>query len=320
MQINKATLDFLFQQWDQRFQAAFDATKVYWNLYGTEMPSGSERTVHSWLEQQTGLREWVGARIINNVIARDYTLANKLFELTIGLDANKVADDTFGVFGPAVDQIGQQSALWPDDQMTATLIAGITKLCWDGQYFFDTDHPVDLDDGSKGTYSNKLIGAGYDLTADPIAAWDAVSATAMEVLDTAGRPVMTEAPDTIMCSPRLRRYAMVVANAGLTAQAIKNAALTDNVGGAGVTNVFEGSVRVIVNSRLPSAGNVWYALKTSGPIRPLIWQLREAPMLTARNQPDDPKVFDENTFLYGVKARGAAGYSFPWLAYRASPA
>lgn len=317
MQLNRTNLDFLFQQWDQRFEAAMQAQRTYQELYATTMPSASTSTIHSWLEAQEGLREWIGARQIDNVVARDYTLVNKTFEKTIGLDREKVADDTYGVFGSAVDGLGVASRLWPDDVMTTIVENGTTNLCWDGQPFFDTDHPVDLDDASKGTFSNNLVGAQYDFGTDPAGAYDLGCIALAEILGADGRTHDT-VPDLIMVPSRKKKGMLTLINAELTAQAIKNVAGSENVGGAGATNVFQGSITGLVNTRLRDP-NAVYLMKAAGPIKPFIWQLRQATQLVALNGPTDANVFNEKKFLYGVDGRGAGGYSLPWLCVRLAP-
>jgi phage major head subunit gpT-like protein len=317
MQINRTNLDFLFQQWDQRYQSAFQATPKFWQLYATLMPSSSERNVHSWLAQQSGLRKWVGARQIDSVVARDYTLANEDYEKTIGLDRNKVLDDTYGVFGTAVDDLGMQTGEWPDDVMTPVVANGHASLCYDGQNFFDTDHPVDLDDATKGTYSNSLVGAAYDLSLDPIGAYKRGRAAGMKFVGESGRPLGVIF-DTLMVPPDLEEAALKVANAQMTAEKIRNVAATENVAAAGVSNVYQGTVTVVVNPKLTNQSAA-FLMATKRPVKPFVWQLRQPPNLIARTNPDDPSVFDAKTFLYGVDARGAGGYSFPFLALRLSP-
>lgn len=318
MLINKPNLEFLFQQWDQRFQDAYEATPVFWQMYATLMPSSTERTVHSWIAQQSGLREWVGQRIVEDAVTRDYTLTNKDWEKTIGLGRNKVADDTYGVFGPVVEDLGVQSRLWPDDVMTTVVENGVTAVCFDGQPFFDDDHPVDIDDPSKGTYANNLVGASYDLSADPIGAYKRGRAAGMKFRGEGGRPLGVIF-DTLMVPADLEEPALKVANAQLTAEKIKNVGNTENVAAAGVTNVYQGAVTVMVNPKLEDQ-TAAYLLATRRPIRPFIWQLRQAPNLVSRISPEDPRVFETKEFTYGVDARGNGGYSFPFLALRLAPA
>lgn len=63
------------------------------------------------------------------------------------------------------------------------------------------------------------------------------------------------------------------------------------------------------------SGTPWFLLDVSRPIRPFIWQEREPFTLTSLVRDEDPEVFNNNRFVYGVRGRGNAGYGLPQLAY-----
>lgn len=63
------------------------------------------------------------------------------------------------------------------------------------------------------------------------------------------------------------------------------------------------------------SGTPWFLLDVSRPIRPFIWQEREAFTLTSLIRDEDPAVFFNTAFTYGVRGRGNAGYGLPQLAY-----
>lgn len=320
MLINTQNLQFLFLQFSQIFKTVYSTQPVYWQFYASEMPSSTEKNVYGWLAQFTGMREWVGPRQVDNASARDYELKNKDYEKTVGLERNKVLDDQFGFFSTVIEQLALQGAWWPDDICTDAIVNGTTDECFDGQPFFDTDHPVDLDNAAAGTYSNKLTGAQYDLggSGNALAAYKLARAAMMKVKGESGRS-LNLIGNVLMVPPDLEGPALEVGNAQLTAQAIKNAAGTDNVAAAAPTNVFQGTATVVVNPRLTDQ-TVWYLLCTTRGVKPILFQKRQAPTLVQRTAPTDPSVFDKKEFLYGADARGSSGYSFPFLAFRMAPA
>ena len=63
-------------------------------------------------------------------------------------------------------------------------------------------------------------------------------------------------------------------------------------------------------------GTPWYLLDVSRPIKPLFWQLRKKPDFVPKNNVTDDNVFFDDEILYGSKARGAAGWGLPQLAYK----
>lgn len=64
----------------------------------------------------------------------------------------------------------------------------------------------------------------------------------------------------------------------------------------------------------------WYLLDTSRVIQPLIWQERVKPMMTSLNKEENENVFLHDEYLYGIRARGNAGYAFWQLAARCTNA
>lgn len=79
-----------------------------------------------------------------------YTIRNKDWEATIEVDRNDIDDDTMLGYAQQAESAGQSAAELPADIIGRLLSGGFTNFCYDGQYFFDTDHPV-----GKGVASNK---------------------------------------------------------------------------------------------------------------------------------------------------------------------
>jgi phage major head subunit gpT-like protein len=73
-------------------------------------------------------------------------------------------------------------------------------------------------------------------------------------------------------------------------------------------------------SNLNAAGQVepWFLVDLSKPLKPLIWQEREAAHFWMITDPNDSKVADTGLFGCYAEARGAAGYTMPFLAYRST--
>lgn len=126
----------------------------------TVVPSSTGTETYAWLGQLPKMREWLGDRVIQNISTSGYSLINKDFEQTVSVDRNHVLDNVLGQYSMILQQMGFDVAVFPTELVWNTLAAGFTSLCYDGQYFFDTDHPVTLADGSASTYANTDGGAG----------------------------------------------------------------------------------------------------------------------------------------------------------------
>lgn len=313
MEITPASLNVFFQGLNFQYRDMYAKTPTYWANVATEIPSSSEANIYPFLSMIPGLREWVGARVVNNAALRSYVLVNKHWESTISVDRNKLKDDQYGFYGAIAGMLGQQVAEWRDRELARVIEAGTTQTCWDGQPFFDTSHPVDPDNTGAGTNSNKLIGATYDISGnsgDPLVAYAAVKA-AMALWKREDGAQIATIPDTIMVHPNEEKFGKQIKNALVTLQ--------NGTGSAGVSNVFQGDVNLIINPYLTTtSGKPWYLMKTMAPVKPFIWQNREDANLVARMSLTDENVFKLRQFEWGVDLRGAAGFSFPFLAFRAS--
>jgi len=315
MDLTPSNLDFLFKSLNFSYKQGYGAKKKYWQDIATEIPSGGEGNIYPFLSMIPGLREWVGPRVINNVSARSYAVPNKHWESTIALDANKIKDDQYGIYSTVAGMLGTHVAEWRDRELARIIELGTSANCWDGQFMFDTDHPVDPDNSGAGTNSNKLVGATYDISAtgNAVAAYAAAKA-AMALWKREDGLQMGTIPDTIMVHPNEEVFGKAIVNAGNTAVVFGS-----NTAAAAPTNVFQGELKLIINPYLTvTSGKPWYLLSTQAPIKPFIWQTREEANLVTRTAITSDNVFLLRQFEYGVDLRGAASYAFPFLAFRMS--
>lgn len=160
MIVNSATLQALRVGFKTEFQNAFDAVPQMKDKVAKTVKSSTALNTYGWLKGLTGLREWLGPRQIDNLSEASYTLLNKHFEKTIAVNRNNIEDDNLGMYSDGFSMMGDGAARLPEELVWGLLKAGFTTNCWDGQYFFDTDHPVMLADGSMSTYANTDGGSG----------------------------------------------------------------------------------------------------------------------------------------------------------------
>jgi len=115
----------------------------------TEVPSGSASNTYGWLSDLPTIKEWVSERQFAQLSQYGYTIANKTWENSIRVKRENIEDDQIGQYSVIAQAFGQQVAEFPDTLSFPLLVAGFSTLCFDGQNFFDTDHPM-----AGGTYSN----------------------------------------------------------------------------------------------------------------------------------------------------------------------
>jgi phage major head subunit gpT-like protein len=143
----------------KNFQMSFDQFKAMWSEIATEVPSSTGSNEYGWLGDFPGMREWIGERVIRELGLHDYRLKNRKFELTVGFKLDDLADDNLGIYAPRFKGLGDAAARHPDELVFEALQLGFTSPCYDGQNFFDEDHPV-LDKEGKAKSVTNLFGAG----------------------------------------------------------------------------------------------------------------------------------------------------------------
>jgi phage major head subunit gpT-like protein len=142
MIINKANLSALFTGYKANFQDAFAQAQPEWSQFATQVPSSTSSNLYPFLGEFPQLREWIGDRQVKNLAAHDYTITNKTYEGTVDVSRESIEDDEYNVYGPAFQGMGYAAATHPDEVLYTLLAAGASELCYDGQFFFDTDHPT----------------------------------------------------------------------------------------------------------------------------------------------------------------------------------
>lgn len=160
MIINQGNLLNLYTGFKATFQGAFTAVKPLYGSVAMTVPSKTKAEEYGWLGQFPRIREWLGDRVVNSISVHDYRIKNKDWEFTVGVDRNDIEDDDVGLYTPMISEIGRSAATFPDELIWPLLAAGNSTLCYDGQYFFDTDHPVLNADGVPQSTSNWGAGSG----------------------------------------------------------------------------------------------------------------------------------------------------------------
>lgn len=154
MIITTGNLRALYVAFNAAFASGLGAAESQYNRIATVVPSTTKTNEYGWLGKFPKMREWLGDRVVNGMEAHGYSIKNKDFELTVGVDRNDIDDDNLGIYTPMMQELGQAAAENPDELVFALLKAGPSTLCYDGQYFFDTDHPVIGADGVVASQSN----------------------------------------------------------------------------------------------------------------------------------------------------------------------
>ncbi len=160
MLVNAANLDTLRVGFKSTFQGALSQAASQWARVATRVPATQKEQKYGWIGKVQRVREWIGPRAIGNLQQHDYAIKEKPWELTIGVDRDDIETDNLGIYTPMFAEMGAQTGALADQLVFALLEAGFATNCYDGQYFFDTDHPVLDKTGVAQSVSNTGGGSG----------------------------------------------------------------------------------------------------------------------------------------------------------------
>lgn len=297
MLINQATLDALRTTLSTIFNQAYGSTQPWTPKVMTELPSTTKTNTYGWIAQQIALREWVGARVAQNLSEHSAVITNRSFEGTIEVDRDDIEDDNLGIYtNMLVPQLAEATRKHPGILLRDLLTANPTM--WDGKTLFAGDHPCFDDAGS--TYDND------DAVALSATAFSDLWAKMVAYKGEDGQPLGVM-PNLLIVPPQLKKVAFETMNAVIIA---------NSAGTAGVSNVLQGWADVLVVPELAGAATTWYLADVSRAIKPFAYQNRRAPQFVSRMDPSDPKVFDSKKFSFGVDYRGEVFATLPFLIAR----
>jgi len=295
MLINKGTLAEIFRNLKTSFHKAFDSADSSWEKIAMKVTSTGSENNYKWLANFPRMRKWIGDKAVKALQAFSYTIVNDDWEATVEVNRNDIEDDNLGIIAPQAQMAGFSAKQLPDEIVFELVNQGFTSKCYDGQYFFDTDHPV-----GKGVVSNKGTAPLSVATLALAQASYGAGRTAMRKFkDEDGRPLGIK-PIVLLVPPALED----TANALNTVDRLED----------GKPNPYKGTCEVVVGDWLTS-DTAWFLLDTSKPVKPFIYQERKAPVFVSQTNMDADDVFSRKVYKYGAEARAAGGYGFWQMAW-----
>lgn len=114
--------------------------------------SDQESETYKWLGQVPVMREWIGGRQAKGFSTNGLTIENKHFEGTLEINVKDLRRDKTGQIEVRVNEFADSTNSHWAQILSKLIVNGESTVCYDGQYFFDTDHV----EGKSGVQSNKL--------------------------------------------------------------------------------------------------------------------------------------------------------------------
>lgn len=279
----------------------------YVNLIGTEpFESDQASEEYKWLGQSPSMREWIGGRQAKGLTENGVIIKNKKFESTLEVSCDDIRrDKTAQIMTRVREMADRDNAHWAK-LMCALIVAGGSTVCYDGQYYFDTDHA----EGASGTQSNSLtadIGTANAPTAAEMSTAVMKSLEAiLGFLDDTGEPMNEEAQEFLVMVPT---PFLSVAAAAIGSEIIVDgsASRTNTIITAGALGGFKINLRA--TPRLNSWTTKFATFRADGNVKPIIRQEEEALRLSAVAEGSELE-FNEDKWRFGTKAIRNVGYGY----------
>jgi len=267
------------------FFEGYNSVETHWQEVATKVPSIARSENYAWIGSIPRIRKMKGERIPKKLLEHTYTITNEEYEASIEVNHADIKDDQTGQYGIQAKSIGESAKAFPDELVFETLLpGGFTSLCYDGQYFFDTDHPI----GETGSTQSNKITSALDATS-----FQTARTMLRKMKDDFGRPTMNRNMDLLIVVP---------ADLEATAETIFEALVNSN----GSTNTLKGKARILVADWLADTNN-WYLLNVAGIIKPFVVQEREFIPFEALEEGSESNFMRKKNY-YGTYWRGNAGY------------
>jgi phage major head subunit gpT-like protein len=301
MALNTAKYISVQRDLTQKFrEGAQNATPFYPTLC-TEIQSNGPDEKYGILGSMPGVKEWLGDRQFKKLRAGDFTIANREWENSVEFEKNDIDDDRIGLMTELASDFGAEAVQHPDELLIEALVAGESTACFDGQFFFDTDHSW----GDSGTQSNDLsyaAASGTTPTADEFKAAFHQSRVAMlgfknDQGKKLNRPVIRGANKLLCLVPlELQEVATAALNAQLTSQ--------------GGTNTVLDQPEIVACPALTDATK-FYTFNMEGVLKPFVFQKRRPIRTPVWKGMDDPET---KVLKMMTDARYNLGYLAWWKA------
>jgi len=130
------------------------------NAVSNRFTSNQAIETYAFLGQSPAMREWVGGRQAKGLKDSSVAITNKHYEATLEIAKRDARRDKTSQIEARVQDFADRSVSHWASLLSTLLIAAPSTVCYDGQFYFDTDHA----EGDSGSQSNDL---SIDISALP---------------------------------------------------------------------------------------------------------------------------------------------------------
>lgn len=271
------------------------------NDVAMRMSSDQATETYAWLGSSPAMREFIEGRSPAELSENSFQINNKDYEGSIKIETKDMRRDKTGQIQIRVNQLSDRANDHPAKLLSTLIINGESALCYDGQFYFDTDHS----EGDSGTQSNDITVDVTTTTAPTAAEMSTAIVAAIQQMftfkDDRGEPMnQAAAAFTVMVPPVLMGVALEAVSA-LLGEGGKSGTLA-----ASLSSYFK--VRVVVNPRLTWTTK-FAVFRTDEAAKPFIVQEEGLPDILALGEGSEYEQINKQQ-LFGIDWSGNVGYGY----------
>lgn len=300
MSLNTAKATVVLNNLTARFDNSIRGAAPFYPRVCTNIPSTRRKEEYAFLGNIPGVREWIGDRQFNELRAADFAITNKKWEDSLKILKDDIADDTLGLYGPLMDQLGVEAAYHPDELLFTAIKDGESSACFDSQFFFDTDHSW----GDSDTQNNDLTYNAVDTAA--------VTATEFKNAFHEALVKMVQYKNDqgkLLNRPTSNGFAGLMVLVPPQLWVAATTGLKANLIGGGDSNIVVNNPEIVMSPHLTD-GTKFYLLNLGAPLKPLVFQAREPLSRSMKGLEDDETQYVK----FMTQARYNVGYLAWWTA------
>ncbi len=274
------------------------------NMFNSDQASET----YNFIGQSPAMRQWIGNRAAKGFSGQGITIVNNHYEATIEVKKRDARRDKTGQIRARMEELADRGQTHWASLLSTLLLNGTSTVCYDGQYFFDTDHS----EGESGSQSNDIT---VDISALPAAVHGTVTAPSKEEMqqsilqaimqiasfkDDRGEPMNEDASSFLVLVPMSLYPAAIAA----------------------VTNMVNGAMQQDMNPNLLANFNVevmplvrltwtdsFAVFRTDSPIKAFIRQTEQEIELKAKAEGSEFE-FDNDAWQFGIDGWRGVGYGY----------
>lgn len=275
------------------------------NMFNSDQASET----YGFLGQSPVFREWIGGRQAKGLAVNNFAITNKHYEATLEISKRDARRDKTGQIMARVQEFADRSVTHWASMLSTAIMGGAAGLCYDGQYYFDTDHL----EGDSGTQSNKI---SVDISALPAAVHGASAAAPsveeiqqvilagiaqiLSFKDDKGEPMNENAQEFTVMVP-----VGLYLTAAAAVSAVTTASLQQNLNANQISGL---RIDVQMNPRLTWTDK-FSVHRTDSPVKGLIMQSEQGVELKAKAEGSEYE-FDNDAWQFGIDSWRNVGYGY----------